>query len=172
MTLELTRDPCWAALGDALGAETAGFELANALGGANDLPIDSADRIAGISRHFDIRESRGLQPDEAPLSLRKLGNLPELLTKLEALGRAGGPRRNLKLAERLGRCFERQLAAFAPAQLPSVSYGSSREPTEDRVAVDPIAVIDELSPSVMTCILDQLGRGMNLDTHRMLEACG
>ena len=83
-----------------LGAEPLCFELTNALSRASDLSVDGSNGVAGVRGHLDIGETGGAQPDETSLSLGKIGELGELLAKLEALGWARGRIRELEARRR------------------------------------------------------------------------
>ena len=78
------------------------------------------------------------------------------MAELKPLWRTGRWGGDLKLADVLGGCSQRQLAVFSSVELPSVPDRSRGEPAEERVAVDVITMVDQLSPRVMTRILDHL----------------
>jgi hypothetical protein len=82
------------------------FELTNTLSRASDLSVDGSKAVAGVRGHLDIGETGGAQPDETSLSLGKIGELGELLAKLEALGWAKGRVWDLKLADVGGRLLQ------------------------------------------------------------------
>ena len=82
-----------------LSAQPLCFELTNALSCASDLSVDGSNGVAGVRGHLDIGETGGAQPDESSLSLGKVGELGELLAKLEALGWPKGWIREGKLAD-------------------------------------------------------------------------